>query len=181
MKKRALTLLLALIMCLSLCTPVFANEVEPYEVRYYYKTEQLGTYQTYARGLPKGQDIPKYFKSGDTLYYTISGGVTVTGSVSVSLPEPYNFISFSMDIGSIRKNGVTGSGKGLDDEQPEGIYYLMITKHFNADAYVVYRRRVGTTDTPENWTIDHTGVLLDCIYYEADLITPEAAKAYGLM
>ncbi len=180
MKKRAITLLLALVMCLSLCATAFASEVQPYEVRYYYKTVDLGTYRTSVRGLPDGQDPGGHeFKSSTRIHYSLDSGKKISGGINVALPVPYNWISFSVNIGTT--DGV-GYSEGLDDDkdQEPGIYYLMITKYYDANAYAVYRRRVGTADTPENWVIDHTGVVLTFHRHTAELITPAQVKAYGL-
>lgn len=179
--KRVFSLFLALLMCTTCCTTVFADDTVQRGPQYHYKSIPLESTETSARNLAAGQDRGgAYFSKTTRIHYSLSGGLSTTASVTVNLPKPYNCISFSVDIGR-KASGVSEYCVGLEDGQSPGNYYLMITKYYDVDPYVVYRKRAGAADIDENWVIDHTGCQYEYRYHSACLITRSQAIAYGLL
>lgn len=181
MKKKVAALLLAWIMCATCCVTATAEDETLRGPQYHYKTVYLDTEETSVSALAWGQDPEgAYFTQTTRIHYTLSGGTTVTGSVEVSLPAPYNFISFSVSSGQ-QTSGVSGYSVGLASGQAPGNYYLLITKYYYVNPYVVYRKRSGAADIPENWVIDHTGCTYQYRYHSGILITPSQAISLGLL
>lgn len=172
MKKRIFSILMILVMMLYLSATTFAwpNISSPNETndgrlheadlelpekgpQYQYKTEylpdQIGTVGAYASGQPSGG---VYLTSpSDGMSYTLSGGVSATCTVSVSLPSPYNYVSFSVNIGAYTGGSVTGNIITLGS-RPAGYYKLYIEKTYNVSPYVIYRRPSGSAHA-DDWEI----------------------------
>lgn len=181
MKKRVFSLLLAIIMCATCCVTAMADDEMLRGPQYHYKTVYLDTKNASVKALAGGQDPEgAYFSRTTQIHYSLSGGSSVTGSVYVTLPAPYNIISFSVNIGR-KTSGVSEYSVGLESGQAPGNYYLMITKYYYVNPYVVYRKRSGTADIPENWVIDHTGCTYQYRYHSGSLITPSQARSLGLL
>ena len=180
MRKRIFAVLVALITVFTLCGTAFASNGPMKGPQYIYKATYFDTAQKSIYALAANQDPEgAYFNSAMSIHYSLSGGATATGSVQVSLPYPYDMISFSASIGS-KSSGVTEYSTGLESGQPAGNYFLLITKYYYVNPYVVYRRRAGTADVPANWVIDHTGATLEYRYHSPRLITYAEARNLGL-
>lgn len=189
MKKRIFSIFMILVMALCLSTSTFAwseiplpNEINSdtlYETnieipakgpQYQYKTEylpdQIGTAGAYAAGQPSGG---VYLTSpGDGMNYTLSGGASATCTIGVSLPAPYNYVSFSVNIGSYSGSTVTGNIITLGS-RPAGYYKLYIEKSYNVSPYVVYRRPSGAAHSDE-WEIYNVGATYEFISAYPQLI-----------
>lgn len=183
MKKKFLSLLLALAMCLSLSVPAWAavieNDpiIEPNGPQYHYKTEYLPRQAEYFNTLADNQDPEgAYLTSQSTVYYTPDAGSTVDKTFSVSLPHPFNMVTIGISAGR-ESSGVVGYGLSLNSTQSAGNYFLIITKHYYIDPFVVYRKAAGAADIPANWEIDHVGYTSTYRYHSAALMTPEEAEA----
>lgn len=129
---------------------------EPNGLKYVYKTENLPKQTKTVSGYASNQPSGGIYLSNpsDGICYTYAGGATVTAGVSVSLPKPYNYISFSVSIGAAKGNAATGAVATLGNKKP-GYYRLRISKDYTVSPYVVYRKRSGAQYT--KWEIDHTG------------------------
>lgn len=167
MKKRAITILLALVMCLSLATPAMATEAvensaeamvspealfpegfAPRGPKYHYKTvytePQLKTTTQRAYGQPTMGTV---LDAGDSItYYSYNAG-SVSLNVSCALPAPYSSITIgvSIPIGSISpgSSAVSGISKRVTSH---GAYVLYVEKTYSVRGYVTYEAPVGTQD-----------------------------------
>ena len=154
---------------------VFAAETvnegiaEPNGLKYQYKTEYFPERIVSKPEIAGNQpEDGVYLESpGDSIYYVLEGGVELTFSTNVELPEPYDNISFTVTAGSVSGYSVSGYSKELGDNPP-GYYVLEITKNYNATPYVVYRKHSGAQYT--TWTIDHTGCVYEFVSARADLV-----------
>lgn len=111
--------------------------------RYKYKTVYLSPIYTNVSGyagnqLPGGYQFP----TGGGFYYSPEGGPTVSGSITVSLPAPYNICSFSINLGT---NGSFGTL--IYAPSTTGYYKLYVVQTMKVVPYKVLRARVGTN----NW------------------------------
>lgn len=113
--------------------------------QYHYRAEYFDyVYKTvggYAGNQPAGG---LSFPTGGGFYFSDSGGPSVSGSVSVGLPAPYNFVSFSVNLGN-------SSSSGYFVTVPDKVnkYKLYVEKTMEVRPYLTYRARVGT----ENWEV----------------------------
>lgn len=118
--------------------------------RYKYKTVYLSPVYTKVGGyagnqLPGGYQFP----NGGGFYYSPAGGPIVSGSVTVSLPAPFNVCSFSINLGT------TGSSFGTIINVPSttGYYKLYVSQTMRVVPYKIFRARVGTN----NWQFYNAG------------------------
>lgn len=184
MKKKFLSLLLALAMCLSLSVPAWAAaiesepSIEPNGPQYHYKSVSLPRQDKVYLTKPDNQDPEgTYFTRGLSIHFTINNGTTLDKTVSVPLPHPFDKISVGISVGR-QSAGVTEYSMQLPSNEPEGNYFLMLWKYYYVDPFVVYRKAAGAADIPANWEIDHVGHTLTYRYFRAELMTPaEAASA----
>ena len=111
--------------------------------RYKYKAVYLSPVYTNIGGYAGNQLPGGYqFSTGGGFYYSPAGGPTVSGSITVSLPAPYNVCSFSINLGN------TGSfGTFVKVPSTVGYYKLYVVKTMKVVPYKVFRARVGTN----NW------------------------------
>lgn len=119
------------------------NNITPRGPRYKYKTTYLSPVYTSVGGYAGNQLPGGYqFSTGGGFYYSPGGGPTVSGSVTVSLPAPYNVCSFSINLGT------TGSfGTFIQAPSTTGYYKLYVEQTMKVVPYKVFRARVGTN----NW------------------------------
>ena len=117
--------------------------------RYKYKTVYLSPVYTKVGGyagnqLPGGYQFP----TGGGFYYSPAGGPTVSGSITVSLPAPFNVCSFSINLGT------TGSfGTFINVPSTTGYYKLYVSQTMRVVPYKIFRARVGTN----NWQLYNCG------------------------
>lgn len=111
--------------------------------RYKYKTVHLSPIYTNVSGYAGNQLPGGYqFSTGGGFYYSPAGGPTVSGSITVSLPAPFNVCSFSINLGT------TGSfGTRINVPSTTGYYKLYVVQTMKVVPYKVLRARVGTN----NW------------------------------
>lgn len=107
-----------------------------YHYKTVYKTYKYKILSGYAGNQPKGGHK---FPTGGGFWFTDSGGPTVSGTVSVGLPKPYNMVSVSINLG---KSG--SSGTFVLVPSPKYYYKLHISKKMELRPYITYRAPVGT-------------------------------------
>lgn len=113
--------------------------------QYHYKTEYKSYKYTTLSGYAGNQVAGGYkFPTGGGFWFTDSGGPSVSGSVSVGLPKPFDMVSVSINLGQKGSSGLWVS-------VPSSSYYykLYVSKKMELRPYVTYRARVGT----ENWEV----------------------------
>lgn len=119
--------------------------------RYKYKTKylpyQYKTVRAYAGNQPP-QGVR--FANGGGFYYSMANGPSISFSVTVSLPPPFNVVSFSANFGN-----VDNSGQIFNVTDTTHYFKLYIEKNYEIRPYVVYRARVGTN----NWQIYTSGAV----------------------
>lgn len=117
--------------------------------QYHYKTEYYSYQYKTVGGYAGNQAAGGYrFQTGGGFGYSESGGPSVSGSVSLSLPAPYNFVSFSVNLGNN-----SSSGKFVTVPNTTDYFKLYVSKVVEVRPYAVYRARSGT----ENWELDSVG------------------------
>jgi len=161
MKKKMMSLALAVVMCLSLCVPAFAvenvkvassesqliseerlNQILGAVVRDTgeSKVESGKSKTVVVKGFASGQGT-NGFKfnsknySGATLYYSSTGGQSQ--SVSISFSSPYVPVSISIDMGVASSDNV---GVGLSVNSGYGYYKVYVEKTVTVTPYAVYYR-----------------------------------------
>lgn len=72
------------------------------------------------------------FPTGGGFYYSDSGGPTA--SISVSFPEPFNSVSFSIGLGNSSTSGIFVNVPNTTD-----YFKLYITKEYEVRPYIIYR------------------------------------------
>lgn len=94
------------------------------------------------------------FPTGGGFWFTDNGGPSVSGSINLSLPAPFNSLSFSINLGQ------KGSS-GLFVTAPDTTHYfkLYVSKEMEITPYVIYRKRVGAEHDSDPWEIDSASVL----------------------
>lgn len=177
--RRLISFLCAIAMSLTLVLPVSAANINNQETiepmaqergpQYVYKTEYLPVQRTTvgdyaANQLPEGVYLSN---PGDSINYTLNGGTQVTGGVSISLPPPYNFVSFGASIGRITANSVGDYSKTLGN-LPAGYYRLYIEKTYEISPYVTYVKHAGAQYT--EWEIERVGCLSEYMSAKATLV-----------
>lgn len=192
MKKRALTLFLALVMCLSLCTPAMAEEnfsvtmqpstgdmVEPNADRYEYKTEFINpngdhtTIAAYDELVPGQPTMGTYVYRGSNLFYINGGGPKITASIQYQLPGDLSsvYVGVSFDSSSFKDKSETGASITLAEDQEPGYYHIRIIHEKLIRPYVTYYRLKGSSDA---WKLSSTSyIVIDDNYRE----TPYLALA----
>mgnify|MGYP001021648865 CR=1 FL=1 len=131
--------------------------------RYKYKTVYLSAVYTNVGGYPGNQTPGGYsFPTGGGFYYSPAGGPVVSGSISVSLPAPYNICSFSINLGTSSTFGTF-----VNVPSTTGRYKLYVVQTMRVVPYKVYRARVGTN----NWQF-YSGGSGASLYYS----TPSAVR-----
>lgn len=169
MKKKVISLLLALVMCSSLCitamaemvTDSYAENTEADEVllppgtilrgpKYHYKTVYATpvnhTVTLRASGQPTTGTV---LEAGDGMTYYSYHASNVSVSVSCTLPAPYNSITIgvSIPIGSVNNSSDNPSMVGITKRVPTaGTYVLKVEKTYSVRGYVTYEARSGTND-----------------------------------
>lgn len=116
-----------------------------YHYRYEYYPYQYRTVGGYAGNQVAGG---YRFPTGGGFWYTDSGGPSVSGSISLSLPAPYNFVSFSVNLG--RKSS---SGQFVTVPNTTDYFKLYISKVIEVRPYAIYIARSGT----QNWELYMVG------------------------
>lgn len=127
------------------------NNIETRGLKYKFKTDYLPVSFHWARGFAGNQQRDGYrFPTGGGFWYSEAGGPTVNGSVSISLPAPFDTVSFSMNLGN-------KSSSGLFVEVPDTkySYKLYIERKFEVRPYATYRARVGS----EDWELYDSGAV----------------------
>lgn len=82
--------------------------------------------------------------------FTDSGGPSVSASVNIGLPKPYDYFSVSINLGT---SGT--KGKFVEVPTTEHYYKLYVEKTMELRPYITYRAPVGT----ENWEIYNGGAV----------------------
>ncbi len=117
--------------------------------QYHYKTEYLDyQYKTLAGYAGNQVDGGYRFKTGGGFWFTDSSGPSVSGSVILSLPAPFNVVSARVNLG---KNG--SSGLFVNAPDTKNFYKLYVSKVMEVRPYALYRARSGTQD----WELYMTG------------------------
>ncbi len=128
-----------------------AHTATPYGPKYRYKTEYLPYSYTTLSGYAGNQVAGGYkFPTGGGFWFSDVGGPTVSGSVSLSLPAPFNIVSVSVNLGQKGDSGVWVSAPTTT-----AYYKLYVSKVMELRSYIVYRAPVGT----ENWEVDNAGTV----------------------
>lgn len=123
--------------------------------KYHYKTEYKAYKYTTLSGYAGNQVAGGYkFPTGGGFWFTDSGGPSVSASVSVGLPKPYDMFSVSINLG---QKG--SSGLWVSVPSSSSYYKLYISKKMELRPYITYRARVGT----ENWEI-YSGGAVPVVY-----------------
>lgn len=173
--KKYLVIFLALLLCLSFSAVAMADEaksvvssstikdthlfsdkltIDPPEVeingpKYHYRSEYLEHEIVTVSGFAGNQLSGGYqFPTGGGFWYSDSGGPSVTGSISLSLPAPFDMLSFSVNLGKSATSGLFVNAPNTTD-----YFKLYVVKTVEVSPYVVYRAPSGT----EDWEIDHIG------------------------
>ncbi|HHW94921.1 MAG TPA: hypothetical protein GX736_03195 [Mogibacterium sp.] len=122
-----------------------------YHYKTVYKPYKYKTLSGYAGNQVQGG---YKFPTGGGFWFTDSGGPTVSGSVNIGLPKPYDFISVSINLG---KKG----SSGLWVKAPSNKYYykLYVSKVMEMRPYIIYRAPAGTN----NWKI-YSGGAVPIVY-----------------
>lgn len=123
--------------------------------KYRYKIEYLSKQYKTLGGDAGNQASGGYqFPTGGGFWFTDSGGPSVSGSIYLSLPSPYNCLSFSINLG---QKGVSG----LYVNAPDTIHYfkLYVSKKLELTPYIMYRKLVGAQHDSDPWEFDYAGLL----------------------
>ena len=123
--------------------------------KYRYKIEYLSKQYKTLGGDAGNQATGGYqFPTGGGFWFTDSGGPSVSGSIYLSLPSPYNCLSFSINLG---QKGVSG----LFVSVPDTIHYykLYVSKRLELTPYIMYRKLVGAQHDSDPWEFDYAGLL----------------------
>lgn len=132
--------------------------------KYHYKSENLPSVDKIVGGLAGNQEERGYrIEVGGSLYYSDSGGPAITGSVALSLPSPYNRVSFSINLG-VRSEGI---GMAINVPNGKDFFKIWIDKTVEIRPYIVYRKRSGMDG---EWEIDHCGSVPVVVAISATLI-----------
>ena len=82
------------------------------------------------------------FPTGGGFYFSDSGGPNVSGSVSLSLPAPYNFVSISVGLG----NRSTTSGLYVTVPNKTDYFKLYVEKEMEVRPYAIYKQNKNTRE-----------------------------------
>ena len=82
------------------------------------------------------------FPTGGGFYFSDSGGPNVSGSVSLSLPAPYNFVSISVGLG----NRSTTSGLYVTVPNKTDYFKLYVEKEMEVRPYAIYKQNKHTRE-----------------------------------
>lgn len=82
------------------------------------------------------------FPTGGGFYYSDSGGPSVSGSVSLSLPAPFNFVSFSVNLGE----RTTSTGMYITAPNSTDYFKLYVEKGMEVRPYAVYKQNPDTRE-----------------------------------
>ena len=120
--------------------------------QYQYKTEYLPYQEKTVGGYAGNQLAGGYrFSTGGGFYFSEEGGPEISASVSVALPAPYNFISFSVNLGNKASSGII-----VDVPNTTDYFKLYVEKDLELRPYVVYKKPVGQDG---EWEIERSGVV----------------------
>ncbi len=101
-----------------------------------YEYETLGGYA--GNQVPGGYRFP----TGGGFYFSDSGGPSVSGGVSFSLPEPYNWISISVNLGQRS----TSSGVFVEVPNTKDYFKLYVEKVMEIRPIVIYKQNKHTRE-----------------------------------
>lgn len=166
MKKR-IQRVMSFIVLVALFTTAFPNAafastidesslIEPRGPQYIYQTEYLPQREVSVSGYAGNQSGSEYLTPGAGMYYSSSGGPTISTSLTLQFTYGVASVSVSAAIGA--KTSTAGVFVPLGADQPSGYYKLKLTKTILIEPYVVYRKRSGAENT--TWEIDHTGYVI---------------------
>lgn len=161
MKKRftkmvSLILLLSIVMTAFPATALAVEEGSSRGPEYIYQTEYLPQREVSVSGYAGNQSGSQYLTPGDGMFYTMSGGPTISTSLTLQFAYGVASVSVSSAIGN--KAASSGSFIILKSNQPSGYYKLWLTKTLLIKPYVVYRKRSGAANT--TWEIYYTGYII---------------------
>lgn len=119
--------------------------------KYHFKTEykpyKYKVLEGYAGNQKPGGER---FETGGGFWFTDSGGPSVSASVNIGLPKPYDYFTVSINLGN---RGATG--KYVEVPTKEHYYKLYVEKTMEIRPYLTYRAPVGT----ENWELYDGGAV----------------------
>ena len=101
-----------------------------------YEYETLGGYA--GNQVPGGYRFP----TGGGFYFSDYGGPSVSGGVSFSLPEPYNWISISVNLGQRS----TSSGVFVEVPNTKDYFKLYVEKVMEIRPIVIYKQNKHTRE-----------------------------------
>ena len=117
--------------------------------KYHYKTEYLSYKYKTVGGYAGNQNAGGYrFQTGGGFWYSDSGGPSVSGSISLSFPAPFNVIQFSVSLGN-----KSSSGQFVTVPNTTDYFKLYVSKKMEIRPYAVYRAKSGT----QNWELYSVG------------------------
>ncbi|MCL2045111.1 MAG: hypothetical protein FWG88_01835 [Oscillospiraceae bacterium] len=139
------------------------NELNGRGVEYEYYYEYFSSVLKTLSGEAGNQLSGGYqFPTGGGFFHTNSGGPKPTGSISVPLPFPWNFISISFSI-NLGVNGASGQFYNVPDNT--NYFKLWIDKTVQVQPYVVWYRLLDTNDAWQVWSSGSTTVEISCSGY----------------
>ena len=118
--------------------------------QYHYRTEYLPYQYKTVGGYAGNQVAGGYcFPTGGGFWYTDSGGPSVSGSITLSFPSPYNFVSFSVNLGQ-----KSSSGQYVAVPNTTDYFKLYISKVIEVRPYAIYVR-----SATQDWTLYMVGAV----------------------
>ena len=99
------------------------------------------------------------FPTGGGFYFSDSGGPNVSGSVSLSLPAPYNFVSISVGLG----NRSTTSGLYVTVPNKTDYFKLYVEKEMEVRPYAIYKQNKHTREYELYTNYPHMPKKCNCI------------------
>lgn len=118
--------------------------------QYHYGYEPLPYEYITLSGFAGNQVAGGYqFPTGGGFYFSDSGGPEVSGSINLSLPSPYDWISVSVNLGQRSET----SGLFVTVPNKTDYFKLFVSKVVEVRPYIVTRKRAGT----DNWEFYSAG------------------------
>lgn len=119
------------------------KSITPRGPSYEYKTEYFPKQYKVIKGYAGNQLSGGYrFQTGGGFYFSDSGGPSVSASINLSLPAPFNFISFAVGMGT----NSSSSGRIITVPNTTDYFKLYVEKSVTLSPYAVYERRKNTND-----------------------------------